>query len=195
MKRNYMIKNNWEQLYFEDYNDYIEVLSIDYFKYKHDYSREIINHNTSNRCKDLESYLYTLKVITESNINCIGLKDINKRGKDYHLDHIIPISYGFQKGIDHKLISSKVNLQILTSTENILKGLKITEEAINLLNLYKPIINPIKSKTIFERSGNKLTYKKYHKGFNIPPIKIQDDKFLSVYNLNTAELIKEIKYR
>ena len=40
----------------------------------------------------------------------------------YHLDHIIPISYGFENKIDPSIIGDLTNLQMIPAIENIKKG-------------------------------------------------------------------------
>lgn len=52
-------------------------------------------------------YFYTVWQLTEQNKHLV--KDINLRGKEYHLDHIVPIIYGFENGISALIISSADN--------------------------------------------------------------------------------------
>jgi hypothetical protein len=58
--------------------------------------------------------------ITERNASKI--KNIGLRGSDYHLDHIIPISYGFKHTIKPTVIGGVKNLRIITRMENFKKN-------------------------------------------------------------------------
>lgn len=76
-------------------------------------------------------YFYKVWQLTEQNSHLVY--GIELRGKEYHLDHIVPIIYGFDKGISAMLISSPANLQMLKAKENLIKRQTITEEGIKLL--------------------------------------------------------------
>lgn len=77
---------------------------------------------------------YKKEVKTLSELNSKELLNGKTRGfKENHIDHIVPISYGFKKSIPVSLISSKDNLQVLSYKDNMKKGVKITKEAIELL--------------------------------------------------------------
>lgn len=61
------------------------------------------------------------------------LENYNKRGRAgqkgaYHLDHIIPIIYGFLNNIPPEIIGNISNLQIITWEENLNKSTKILNE-------------------------------------------------------------------
>lgn len=49
-----------------------------------------------------------------------GLKEINSR--KYHIDHIYSIIDGFLNDIDPKIISSPINLRVISQEENLIKG-------------------------------------------------------------------------
>lgn len=55
--------------------------------------------------------------------------DINplnlRRGRDFHLDHIISILYGFLKNVPPEEIASPTNLRIIPAKDNIKKGIKL----------------------------------------------------------------------
>lgn len=54
--------------------------------------------------------------------NAPKVKNIHLRGQDYHIDHIVPISYGFKKGIKPSVIGGLKNLRIITRQENFKKN-------------------------------------------------------------------------
>jgi len=56
--------------------------------------------------------------------NAPNVKGIELRGKDYHLDHIMPISWGYRNGILPAVIGGIDNPQILTHKQNFLKASK-----------------------------------------------------------------------
>lgn len=85
------------------------------------------------RTLDLEAWLdyrYTVRCLTEetykkyeSEINPNGL--VRARGNlGYHLDHKMPIHYGFTNGLPPEELAAKENLQMLPGFDNISKGRK-----------------------------------------------------------------------
>ena len=63
-----------------------------------------------------------------------NLKDFSKRGfKGYHLDHIVPISYGRKHNIPPELIASLSNLRFISRKANLKKKANLIEEAKTLL--------------------------------------------------------------
>lgn len=118
-----------------------------YFIYNNETEQEIENfisyyENSNNRIRNIINSKYKLKIdellymgkvydLTES--NCSIVNGIEKRGADYHLDHIVPVRYGYKKQIPIELMASAENLQILSKTDNIKKGNKITNDALILL--------------------------------------------------------------
>jgi len=75
-----------------------------------------------------EKYYKMVKRITESQ-DLSSLNDYDKRGRSekkgaYHLDHIIPISYGLLNDIDPYIIGHISNLRFIPALENIKKGAK-----------------------------------------------------------------------
>lgn len=71
---------------------------------------------------------YYRQVWEHSELNAPMVPNIELRGKDYHLDHIIPISYGFKAEIDPAIIGGLNNLQILSHRDNFLKAAKYKPE-------------------------------------------------------------------
>lgn len=65
--------------------------------------------------------------ITETNVP--SLPNSGNRGKDHHVDHIVPISFGLRYGILPELIGSADNLRIVSREKNITKGDTLTAEA------------------------------------------------------------------
>jgi hypothetical protein len=91
---------------------------------------------------DLEKRLYYLKVwsITESQ----PLHILENHGKRcfkgpscFHLDHKLPISYGFHNNIPPEKIGHISNLRFIRSTVNMRKGHKLTTESHKVLRRLK----------------------------------------------------------
>jgi hypothetical protein len=73
--------------------------------------------------------------LTEKNAHKV--KDIHKRSfKDFHIDHIISIHYGFLHNLTPSFISSSENLRVIPAKNNLSKGSTLTPEAIKLLTKY-----------------------------------------------------------
>jgi len=68
--------------------------------------------------------IYRRQVLIKSNESLKNniLKDIEKRGKDFHLDHKFSIIEGFKQDIDPVIIGHIKNLQIIPSYKNIKKS-------------------------------------------------------------------------
>jgi hypothetical protein len=94
------------------------------------------------KIKDLEKRLYYLKVwsITESQ-PLKKLKNSDRRcfrGKNcYHLDHRIPISYGYQNKISPERIGSMDNLRFILAEDNMRKKNNLTEDSHKVLRKFK----------------------------------------------------------
>ena len=195
MKRNYLVKTYWERLYFEEYSQELDDLLLQYFQFK------IYNGLQSNtltygkQYKSIEYFLYALEVYKETNKNAPNVLGIENRGANLHLDHIIPISYGFNNGINPSIIGGIENLQIISNRDNAKKSNNPTAKGDYLLWKYKPEFNPVIKQHLFEKEGYSVYYFYKSRGVGKEMIKIEDDKFFSIYNLNTAEKIKDIKYR
>ncbi len=107
---------------------------INYFT-KLNKSNKLRVHNKKN--KKFEYYLYYAKVLYYTEINSLSLENINLLKNNFCIDHIIPIRFGYSYGIDFKIISSLNNLQILSLNENLKKSTKITDKAIEILNIFE----------------------------------------------------------
>jgi hypothetical protein len=80
---------------------------------------------------------YYKKVWTFTIINSIKLKDIDKRGfKSYHIDHIVPISYGKKNNICPTKIGSLENIRMIYYKDNMRKGDRLTIEGFELLKFW-----------------------------------------------------------
>lgn len=91
--------------------------------------------------KDLDKKLYYAMVweVTESQPLHI-LENFDKRGwKNFHLDHVYPISKGFLEKISPEKIGNIKNLRFIHHEENISKGSKITTESIKALSRIKKL--------------------------------------------------------
>jgi hypothetical protein len=95
-----------------------------------------------NAIKDLEKRLYYLKVwsITETQPLHV-LKNHDKRcfrGVNcYHLDHLLPIIFGYNNNIPPEKIGHISNLRFIRSTVNMRKGHKLTTESHKVLRKIK----------------------------------------------------------
>jgi len=73
--------------------------------------------------EDYKVYNQNVRRLTEKQ-DLNRLVDITLRGKDFHLDHKYSIVQGFLDNVPVHIIASLVNLQIIPSEENLLKGIK-----------------------------------------------------------------------
>ena len=80
----------------------------------------------------LNEYYTKVRDLTEESIPLVP--DSHLRSSDYHIDHIVPISYGFTHGIPVELMAGVDNLQVLSARENVLKNKHITDKALDLLS-------------------------------------------------------------
>ena len=76
-------------------------------------------------------YLCEVWICTEKEAHKVD--NINLRSISYHLDHIIPIQYGFVNYIPPEIIGNYKNLNIITAKENFTKCNNITDKAKELL--------------------------------------------------------------
>jgi len=104
-------------------------------------ARGILPDNTGNigwnRSSDMPAFKrYKLDVRAKSDKNYkenmhIINPDNKTRGKyDYHLDHIIPISYAFENNMTVEETADVKNLQMLPWRENLSKGSQLKEEIV-----------------------------------------------------------------
>lgn len=87
---------------------------------------------------DFDNYRRVVRKLTEKTFreNYEFLTTIYLRGEDYNLDHIYSIYQGFKEKIEPEVISSIINLQLLPSKINKIKGSNCWIEKEELLYLY-----------------------------------------------------------
>lgn len=91
---------------------------------------------------DIDKKLYYAMVweITESQPLYI-LENFDKRGwKNYHLDHIYPISMGYKEKISPEKIGNIKNLRFIYFEDNIKKGSTITSDSLRSLRRIKKLL-------------------------------------------------------
>ena len=85
------------------------------------------------------------------------------RGKDFHIDHIVPISAGYKFGIPYTEIGNINNLRMLSKKDNFKKNYKTD---LNLPIIYREklsLCSPKKEKIKLSYSSNN-SISKYPKG-------------------------------
>lgn len=103
---------------------------------------DCIKPTKESKSKDKAKDIYYKRVweLTENSFkeNKSRLENGDKRGfKQYHIDHIIPIAYGYKNNIPAETIAHIDNLRMLYHKENMIKGAKITKEVIYHIELLK----------------------------------------------------------
>lgn len=82
--------------------------------------------------------LYYKLVWIHTERNAKYLPYYKDRGWDKkHIDHIVPIHYGFKHSILPQLIGSLINLRMLDKNNNMRKNSRLTEESHKILNRWK----------------------------------------------------------
>jgi len=95
------------------------------FLYCCDHHKFLCPHNNRvdpNTLKKYEIYRRQVLVETNESLKNNTLKDIEKRGNAFHLDHKFSIIEGFKQNIEPSIIGHIKNLQIIPSNENIKKS-------------------------------------------------------------------------
>lgn len=81
------------------------------------------NYRTDpNTLKEYEIYKRQVLIITNQSLKNDILDNIEKRGKDFHLDHKFSIIEGFKQNIKPEMIGHIKNLQIIPADKNIKKS-------------------------------------------------------------------------
>lgn len=184
MKRNYLFRSWFENVYTEELNeDVVNAVRL-YFSFE---QRSYIvwrKYNTINTV----NYHKQVWDITEKEMH--KLTDIHRRGvNDLVIDHIIPISYACAHNYPIEIIGSIDNLQMMTMRDNCIKGSKITPLAEELISKHGLISNPLET----YRAERDVTKKGRYigKAIGMPKIKLSDSNHIRVYDMNTAEKIME----
>ncbi len=85
-----------------------------------------------------ESYREEVWRLTELNDLSV-LKHHDKRGfNNYHLDHIIPLKYGWKHQLPPEYIANIRNLRFIPWRDNLKKGFQLTSKAKHLLESHPP---------------------------------------------------------
>lgn len=105
---------------------------------------EAIERRKSKEFLERQNYYDLVSLISNANfkkyyyeINPLNLP----RGREYHLDHIVPIDFCFKNNIPAELCSSKENLRIIKGKDNVRKGANLINEAQELLEKWKKYQN------------------------------------------------------
>lgn len=81
----------------------------------------------------LKRICYYAEVWAETEANAFKVENISDRGGVNCVDHIVPISFGYDNNICVKLMGSAENLQVITMMENLRKGTRLSDHARQLL--------------------------------------------------------------
>lgn len=120
-------KGNTFRAYYSLSNEVKEVL----YNAKYD----VYEHN------DRKMYELKCRVLTEKNAK--GIKNYEKRKwREWDLDHIVSVSFGFTFRIPYELIASSENLRIIRHEDNYRKNVKLTCDGIKLLRKWGYEIKP-----------------------------------------------------
>ena len=84
---------------------------------------------------ELESYRARVRQITDLQ-PLILLYNFEKRGKEYHLDHMFSISAGFKQNVSEEIVGCIINLAIIPATENCIKNKKCSITLPELMEKY-----------------------------------------------------------
>lgn len=122
--------------------------------------------------KDPYRYYYYFQVWVKTIQNKHKVSNIEKRSWDFHLDHVIPISYGFENHILPDIIGSDKNLRIISRFENRKKGKWVTDDVTTktnelkigttkkTINISQPKVNTNKSSVTYWSKQNQKLLKK-----------------------------------
>ena len=78
------------------------------------------------RSKRYHSYRYRVRNLTDRHRGVVPY--------GFTVDHVVPVSFGFNHDIPADLIGSRENLQNVPFQENLAKGATLTDTACNLLH-------------------------------------------------------------
>lgn len=100
-------------------------------------SKELIQH-AQDRPTDYAAYMDAVWYVTADSYAKFKwmIDPDNKRGPDWHLDHIYSVKMGFVNNINPQIIGSKHNLRIISKTQNLQKNIKCDISIEELLEKY-----------------------------------------------------------
>ena len=84
-------------------------------------------HIDVNKITEYQKYCIDVDKETRITLQLNNLDNIESRGIDFHLDHMVSKCYGFNNNIEPKTIASIHNLKIVTATENSSKQKKCSQ--------------------------------------------------------------------
>ena len=189
MKRNFLFKTWFYNIYTEELNPDVEVEILKLFNSK--LTQSFKNGSPDNLYR--YNYYNTVWNLTNEVINQI--KNIERRSiNDLTVDHIISLSYGFKNNIQPSLIASLQNLQMISMRDNAIKGEHITAKGQYLIDKFNIELKPNNKVIKFERIQKTKTIilRGLSRNIPIPPIRLTDSTFIEVIDLNTACKIKEL---
>jgi len=97
-------------------------------------------HIDVDKIGDYKKYCIDVDKETRITLQLNKLENIELRGIEYHLDHMISKCYGFNNNIDSKIIASVHNLKIITASENYSKQKHCSQTIDELLEKIKKTI-------------------------------------------------------
>lgn len=80
-----------------------------------------------NKCRTLTENTY------RENINVLNPERLDRDMLNWHLDHIVPIKEGWERGIPPEVIAAVGNLRMMDAGGNLIKGARLTSEAHDVL--------------------------------------------------------------
>ena len=131
-KGKFVVKNNVATLILRGYkriftqfttNELEEILMLLKYSFKNDKLNPKVSANR---------YLYYLKVWRETEKNAMHIENIDIRGVNYHIDHIMPINFCYANNICHIKAGGIKNLQMLSRKDNLNKNKKV-----NVAEIYR----------------------------------------------------------
>lgn len=89
-----------------------------------------------NELREFDKYKKLCWFWTKQTLEDEKIKDIERRSREYQLDHMFSLKMGFINDVDPRIIGSKYNLEIISGIENARKSNKCSISLETLLNLF-----------------------------------------------------------
>lgn len=139
-KRKGQTKRNLSLIKIKHPNDWKEI----YEKYQEDYRRNMVEKGIwldEDLLEGFKKYRHKVERLTNKTVLFYKdfIHDLNKRGKEYHLDHRYSIKQGFIEDIDPEIIASFINLEIISAETNCSKRADCSISKEYLLLNYKQL--------------------------------------------------------